>query len=200
MVEIRLATPSDAQGILTIYAPHIQKSFCTFENEVPSLEQFSERINKFVQPRPWLVCIINDVVAGYAYASAHRERVAYQWCCESSVYTHEDFQGKGIGRQLYKALFGILGAQGYRNVYAGITLPNEASIRLHEHCGFTHFATYTNVGYKLGQWKSVGWWQLQLNKYNPKPTPPIPFSEMDGYQYETLLSTAAHHILKKLAY
>jgi phosphinothricin acetyltransferase len=101
---------------------------------------------------------------------------------------------------LYKVLFELLKGQGYRNVYAGITLPNEASIRLHEHCRFTHFATYTNVGYKLGQWKSVGWWQLQLNKHNAKPSPPVSFSEMDGRQYETLLSTAAHHILKKLAY
>jgi phosphinothricin acetyltransferase len=200
MVEVRVAAPSDAQGILDIYVPHIRESFCTFETEVPYVEQLKERIEKNIETRPWLVCTVNNAVASYAYASAHRERAAYQWCCESSVYTHNYFQGKGIGLQLYKALFTILKIQGYRNVYAGITLPNEYSVKLHEKCGFTHFATYENIGYKLGEWKNVGWWKLQLNKYDPKPSPPLKFSEMDLQQFEVILSKATNHILKKLVY
>jgi L-amino acid N-acyltransferase YncA len=200
MVEVRMAAPSDAQGILDIYASHIRESFCTFESEVPSLEQFRQRIEKTIQTKPWVVCTINNVIAGYAYASVHRERAAYQWCCESSIYTNNDFKGRGIGRQLYKVLFAILKKQGYRNVYAGITLPNEASIKLHEKCGFTHFATYENIGYKLGEWKNVGWWKLRLNNYDPEPSPPLQFSEMDLSGFEDVLSDAANHILQKLVY
>lgn len=200
MVEVRMATPSDAGGMLDIYAPHVRGGFCTFESEVPSIGQFRERIAKYTQTKPWLVCTVNNVIAAYAYASLHRERAAYQWCCESSIYTNADFQGRGIGRQLYKALFKILKVQGYRNVYAGITLPNEASVKLHENCGFVHFATYENIGYKLGQWKNVGWWKLQLNTYDRKPSPPLKLSEMDLLPFEEVLSGAANHILQKLVY
>jgi L-amino acid N-acyltransferase YncA len=200
MVELRVAVPSDARGILEIYAPHVQGSFCTFETEIPSIEEISQKIEKYTQSKPWLVCTINNVIASYAYASEHRARTAYQWCCESSVYTHNDFQGKGITHQLYKTLFAMLKMQGYRNVYAGITLPNEASIKLHEKCGFTHFATYENIGYKLGEWKDVGWWKLRLNEYDPEPSPPLKFSEMDLQQFEETVSKAANHILQKLVY
>lgn len=200
MVEVKIAAPPDAQGMLDIYAPHIRESFCTFEAEVPAVEQFGERVRNYTQTRPWLVCTVNTITACYAYASAHRERAAYQWCCESSVYTHNDFQGRGIGLQLYKALFAILKIQGYRNVYAGITLPNEASIRLHEKCGFEYFARYENIGYKLGEWKDVGWWKLRLNHYDREPSPPLKFSEMDRQPIGEILSKAANHILQKLVY
>lgn len=200
MVAIRMAQAADAEGILQIYAPHVQNSSCTFEYEVPSVETVEERIRKTTLLRPWVVCLIDDQVAGYAYASGHREREAYQWCCESSVYVKNDFQGAGIGRELYQLLFRLLKEQGYRNVYAGITLPNEASQKLHERCGFVHFAVYDNVGYKLGGWKSVGWWKLQLNAYNLKPSPPFKLSEMHLSRFEKLFSTASHHISKKLTY
>ena len=200
MIAVRMATPADAQGMLDIYAPHVREGFCTFETDVPSREQFRQRIEKCIQTKPWLVCTVNKTIASYAYASVHRERAAYQWCCESSIYTNDNFGGRGIGQQLYKALFKILKMQGYRNVYAGITLPNEVSIRLHEKCGFTHFATYENIGYKLGEWKNVGWWKLQLNKYDRKPSPPLKLSEMDLLPFEEVLSGAANHILQKLVY
>jgi phosphinothricin acetyltransferase len=110
------------------------------------------------------------------------------------------FSKYGFGYQLYKILFQILKVHGYRNVYTGITLPNEASIKLHEKCGFTHFATYENVGYRLGEWKSVGWWKLQLRNYNLKPSPPSQFSELDLSRFKNLFSAAAHHISQKLTY
>jgi len=200
MIEVRTATTSDARAILDIYAQHVLKSFCTFESEVPAINEVKERIKKCIELRPWLVCVIDGLLVGYVYASSHRERVAYQWSCESSVYTHSDFSGAGIGQQLYKTLFDILKMQGYRNVYAGITLPNEASIKLHEKIGFTHLATYENVGYKLGEWKNVGWWKLRLNDYDPNPSPPLKFSEMVPSHFQTLFSMAARNISESLTY
>ena len=119
------------------------------------------------------MCEIDGVVAGYAYATRHRERAAYQWCVESSVYVHDDFQQKGVAGALYTALFEILKYQGCRNVYAGITLPNDKSVVFHKKFGFTWFADYENVGYKLDQWNTVSWWQLQLNDYSENPVAPV---------------------------
>jgi L-amino acid N-acyltransferase YncA len=179
MATIRLATPADAEGILRIYAPYIEQTSYTFETETPSIKDFSKRISDYLLNWPWLVCESNGLIAGYAYASKYRERTGYQWCCECSVYIDNDFHRSGIARALYAALFEILTRQGYRNVYAVINLPNEKSVSFHENCGFTWFATYDNVGYKLGKWKNVGWWKLTLNAYDMEPTPPLMFSEMN---------------------
>jgi len=176
---IRLATPDDAAGILAIYAPYITNTSLTFEMEVPALEAFAERIRSYLVNWPWLVCEKEGRIAGYAYATRYRERTAYQWCTESSIYIHEDFQHLGIGKRLYEALFQILQKQGFRNVYAVINLPNEKSVTFHENLGFTYFATYEQVGYKLGKWKNVGWWRLVINEFGDEPAPPIPFSELN---------------------
>jgi len=179
MAIIRLATEEDAKGILDIYAPYIENTSFTFETETPTIDAFKERIKTYLINWPWLVWEVDGKIAGYAYATRHRERAAYQWCTEASVYIHDDHQRSGIARALYTALFEILEKQGFRNVYAVINLPNEKSVAFHESCGFVYFATYEKVGYKLGRWKNVGWWKLQLNEYNMEPEPPIPFSEMD---------------------
>jgi L-amino acid N-acyltransferase YncA len=176
---IRLAQPTDAAAILAIYAPYISNTSFTFETEVPSISSFADRIQSYLDNWPWLVCEINGKIAGYAYATRHRERTAYQWCVESSVYIHDDFQRSGIARALYEALIEILRQQGFRNVYAVINLPNDKSVRFHERCGFTYFATYEKVGYKLGKWKNVGWWQLIINEYIDEPPAPVKFSAMD---------------------
>jgi len=176
---IRLAQSNDAEGILAIYAPYIINTSFTFEAELPSVKNFSERISSYLQHWPWLVCEIDGTIAGYAYGSKYRERIGYQWCVECSVYIHDDFQRKGIANALYTTLFEILKGQGYRNVYAVINLPNERSVQLHEACGFKWFANYENVGYKLGKWKTVGWWQLVINEYDDDPKPPVKFSELD---------------------
>lgn len=175
---IRLATPEDAAGILAIYAPYIKNTSFTFETEVPSVEEFAERIKTNLFNWPWLVCEIDGVIAGYAYATRHRERTAYQWCVESSVYVHDGFQKKGIAKALYTSLFEILKKQGFRNVYAVINLPNDKSVAFHESCGFQYFATYEKVGYKLGKWKNVGWWKLSVNEYGDEPEAPIKFAEL----------------------
>lgn len=176
---IRLAQPADAKGILAIYAPYITGTSFTFETEVPAEEEFAARISSYLHYWPWLVCEIDGIIAGYAYGSRYRERTGYQWCVECSVYIHDTFRRRGIARVLYTALFDILKRQGYFNVYAVINLPNDNSVRLHESCGFRWFATYENVGYKLGKWKNVGWWQLVINEYCDEPLPPVKFSAMD---------------------
>ena len=191
MVNVRLATAGDAGGILEIYAPHVLHDACTFETRVPAVAEIEARIAKCLQKFPWLVCEINSRIAGYVYASSHREREAYQWTCESSVYVHKDFNGKGIGTALYKALFQLLKMQGLVNVYAGITLPNKASVKLHESCGFQLFAQYDNIGYKLGAWHKVGWWKLQLREHELKPSPPLPFPELASSLLSELLLNAS---------
>jgi phosphinothricin acetyltransferase len=194
MVEIRIAKQEDAKEILSIYAPYITNTSLTFETEVPTLHQFEQRMESYLQMRPWLVCIIDKQMAAYAYASSHRERTAYQWCAECSIYIHERFQGKGIGYQLYTLLFEILKQQGYRNVYAVINLPNKPSVKLHEKCGFKWFATYEKVGYKLNKWKNVGWWRLSINDYNDDPAPPINFLQMNRQWFSELFYKAAEII------
>lgn len=185
---IRLAQPSDAAGILAIYAPYIRNTSLTFELGVPAEKEFVERIQSYLAHWPWLVCEIDGQIAGYAYGSKYRERLGYQWCVECSVYVHDAFLRQGVGKALYTPLFQLLKEQGYRNVYAVINLPNERSVRFHEECGFVWFATYKKVGYKLGQWKDVGWWQLVINDYTDEPASPIPFSLLDKKRIETILS------------
>jgi len=187
---IRIATPGDAEPILKIYAPYIEHTSLTFETEVPTVDSFRERISSYLQNWPWLVCEINGVIAGYAYGSRHRERVAYQWSVESSVYVHDDYQRIGVGGALYTALIDILKLQGFRNLYAVINLPNDKSVSFHEKFGFEYFATYKNVGYKLGRWKNVGWWQLQLNEYSMEPWPPVKFSETMWQEIESIFDTS----------
>lgn len=170
---------ADARGILDIYGPYIEHSSYNFELEVPSLEAFAARISGYLRQWPWLVCARDGCIAGYAYASIYRERLGYQWSCECSVYIHDNYMQQGIGRALYTALLEILRRQGYRNVYAVINLPNETSVAFHESMGFRWALTFENVGYKLGQWKNVGWWMRQVNNYSGAPAPPTPFPELE---------------------
>lgn len=194
MGEIRLATIEDAKQVLEIYSNYVINTATSFETDVPSEQEMQSRIASCLQKYPWIVCVINERIAGYVYSSKHREREAYQWSCESSVYVDDDFQGRGIGKKLYQLLFQILKLQGFRNVYAGITMPNEASINLHEKCGFKHFATYENIGYKLGKWHTVKWWKLQINNYDLNPPPPIKISELTVQRLEALFQQTAETI------
>jgi L-amino acid N-acyltransferase YncA len=184
---LRLASPGDAEAILEIYAPYIENTSLTFETEVPSVTAFADRIKKYLHSWPWLVCEREGKIIGYAYASQYRERTAYQWSVECSVYIKDEYHRAGIARSLYSALFGILKQQGFRNVYAVINLPNDKSVAFHESCGFNYFATYEQVGYKLGQWKNVGWWRLILNEFVDEPAAPILFSQLDKQFLPSLL-------------
>jgi phosphinothricin acetyltransferase len=175
---IRFATLADAPALLAIYAPYITDSFVSFEYEVPSLAEFTQRIDAIQQQLPYLVAEVAGRVLGYAYASKHRDRMAYQWSVDTSVYIHPDGHRQGIGRQLYGHLFDLLRQQGYYNVYAGITLPNPSSEAFHRAIGFELVGTYRNVGYKMGAWRSVSWFQLTLQPYPINPVPPVPVHQL----------------------
>lgn len=175
---IRIATPGDAPEILGIYAPIVRETAISFELEPPTLEEMRSRVESTLARFPWLVCEQQGRVAGYAYASAHRARAAYQWSADVSVYNHADYRGMGVGRALYTSLLEILAAQGYRNACAGIALPNPASVALHEAMGFKPVGVYPDIGYKLGAWHPVGWWQATLSAPGGEPSAPVPLPRL----------------------
>jgi phosphinothricin acetyltransferase len=178
MITIRFATLADAPDILAIYGSYIQETTITFEYEVPTVAEFTDRIRTIQQQLPYLVAETDGRVVGYAYASRHNERMAYQWSANVSVYIHPDSHRQGIARQLYTRLFDLLRQQGYYNVYAGITLPNLKSEGLHLAMGFGLVGVYTNVGYKFGAWHDVAWLQMALRPYELNPSPPISTTEL----------------------
>lgn len=186
---LRLATPADAAGILAIYEPYIRETSITFETEVPRIDEFADRISTYLENYPWLVFESDGRIAGYAYAARHRERTSYQWSLECSVYVDAAHFRSGVARLLYAALFAILKKQGFTTIYAVINLPNPQSVAFHERLGFSYFATYEKVGYKLGQWKNVGWWRLELNEFVLEPAAPIKFSDLDKSLLPGILAT-----------
>ena len=145
----------------------------TFETEVPSANQFAKRIEKYLEKGPWLVAEDQHTIAGYAYASEHRARSAYQWSIELSVYIHPDYRGKGLATRLYQCALEILHQQGYCTILAGVTQPNDPSDAFHQSIGFSLIGNYKNVGFKDGKWCDVKWYELSLNKLNLPPKPII---------------------------
>jgi phosphinothricin acetyltransferase len=170
---IRLATPSDAKGVAEIYGPVVRSTPISFETEAPSDEEMARRIASTLAYAPWLVWDDDGTIGGYVYASQHRERAAYQWSVDVTAYVHERYRRKGIGRALYGALFDLLRVQNFYRAHAGITLPNAASVGLHESLGFRPIGVYAAVGFKHGVWHDVGWWQLPLRELAPSPSPPL---------------------------
>jgi phosphinothricin acetyltransferase len=175
---IRIATAGDAGAVRDIYAPVIETSATSFELTVPSRDELAARITDRQPAHPWLVADDAGTVAGYAYAGRFSARPAYDWSVETSVYILEAAQGQGVGRALYAALLAVLTAQGYRRAMAGIALPNPASVRLHERAGFVPVGVYRAVGWKLGAWHDVGWWQRGLAPADLAPAPPTPLTEL----------------------
>lgn len=171
-VHIRLAQDLDADAIADIYRPIVESTIISFEAEAPGRSEMARRIHDTLRTYPWLVCEIDGRVAGYAYAGGHRVRSAYQWSVDTSVYTDEGHRRRGVGCGLYDSLCAILAAQGYINAYAGIALPNPASVAMHEAVGFERIGVYQGVGYKLGRWCDVGWWQRSLGERQQSPRPP----------------------------
>ena len=153
--------------LLEIYRPFVESSAVSFELEVPTLDEFQKRIEKCAAGWAWLVAEENGRSAGYAYASALRERQAYQWSAETSAYVHPDFYRKGVGRLLYLALFEALAAKGICNAFACIALPNDASLEFHRSLGFEHIGEFRSVGRKFNAWHDVSWWQHKLRDQPP---------------------------------
>ena len=166
---IRLAEKRDVPGILEIYAPFILQTSVTFEETVPDEESFWERIKGIMNLLPFLVCEIDNRIAGYAYASEYRSRASYRWSKEVSVYVHPDFHRKRVAHALYTSLNELIRYQGIACLLAIITMPNESSVGFHEHFGYRKCAEFPKIGYKLGQWQNVGWFELFLQDEKEAP-------------------------------
>lgn len=174
---IRLAEPGDGPALAEIYRPAVADCATSFELEPPDGAEMARRAAKCMERSPWLVYELEGRPVGYAYGGMHRERAAYQWSVEVSAYVHDDFHKQGIGRALYTSLFAALVVQGYRNAYAGITLPNDASVALHTAVGFTPVGVYRGIGYKFGAWHDVGWFERALAPRVADPPLPRPLGE-----------------------
>lgn len=160
---IRHADPDrDAPACAAIYAPSVAEGVASLEERAPEPHEMAERIRITSRAYPWLVAEIDGEVAGYAYGSRHHDRAAYRWSADVTVYISAAHQRRGVGRALYGALFALLERQGIYELCAGVTLPNDASVGLHESLGFTPVGVYRNVAFKFGRWYDVGWWQLSL--------------------------------------
>ncbi len=155
-IQIRAVTTSDAEAISGIYSHYVIETPITFEVDPPDAAAFRERIEARAN-YPWLIACQDNVCVGYAYASRHRARAAYRFSVETSVYLRTDQRGRGVGRQLYEALFDMLATTEFCNAYAGVTLPNGASIRLHEAMGFQRIGVFPRVGFKFDAWHDVAW-------------------------------------------
>lgn len=177
---IRLAGAADAPAIAAIYAPFCESTSVSFENIAPPADEMARRIRMVTERLPWLVLEDGGTVAGYAYASLHRERAAYAWSVDVAAYVASEYRQCGVGRALYTALLGVLRRQGYYKAHAGITLPNPASVALHEAVGFETVGVYRGVGYKLGVWHDVRWYQLVLQAERLEPELPRPVTAVIG--------------------
>jgi phosphinothricin acetyltransferase len=174
---IRLATPDDAGQVQTIYAPYCYTPI-SFETGPPSIEEMRSRLVKVLGQYPWLVFEDGEDVLGYAYATGHRERAAYVWSVDTSLYVRQGQLRRGVGRALYSRLLALLPLQGFVNAYAGVTLPNPASVGLHAAMGFRPVGVYTRVGFKCGAWHDVAWYQRALQPSPEEPATPKALEEV----------------------
>jgi phosphinothricin acetyltransferase len=174
---IRLARLDDAEQVQAIYAPYCHTPI-SFESGPPAVEEMRGRLAKVQGLYPWLLCEESGEVLGYAYATQHRERAAYRWSVDTSVYVSQARQRRGVGRALYTSLLAVLPLQGYVNAYAGVTLPNPASVGLHQALGFRPVGVYERVGFKCGAWHDVAWFQRSLHSLPAEPPPPCRLEEV----------------------
>lgn len=159
---LRAATVSDAAAIQAIYAPIVETTAISFEEDVPSVEEMARRLETYSQTHPYLVAERDGEILGYAYGSKHRDRSAYRLSVDVTAYVAASARGQGLGKRLYQALLPDLATRGYHAAFAAITQPNAASVALHESVGFTKVGIYREVGFKFGRWHDVGWWQRVL--------------------------------------
>lgn len=179
---IRAADPdADAAAVAEIYRPAVESGVASFEEVAPGAEEMAARIRATLERLPWLVAVERDGggVVGYAYAGAHRERAGYRWSVDVSVYVAGAHHRTGIGGALYRSLLAILRRQGYVNAFAGITLPNEASVALHQAIGMSLVGVYRGAGFKFGAWRDVAWYGMRLTQPEADPAEPIPFPLLD---------------------
>ena len=164
----------DAAACAAIYAPSVNEGVASLEEVAPDAAELARRMTEIQAGFPWLVAELDGVIAGYAYASSHRARTAYRWSVDVTVYVSGAHHRHGVGRALYARLFELLSAQGYHEACAGITLPNDASVGLHESLGFRPVGVYRQIAFKFGSWRDVGWWQKTSRPHLPGTAPAEP--------------------------
>lgn len=178
-LSIRLADPDrDADAVAAIYRPAVEASIASFEEVAPSAAEMAERMRATLARTPWLVAVSGDTLSGYAYAGRHKERAGYRWSVDISVYVDGAHHGRGIGRRLYDELLATLRRQGFVNAYAGVALPNPASVALHESIGMRRVALYERVGWKFGAWHDVAWYGMRLLEPSGEPPEPVPLPDL----------------------
>ncbi len=189
-MQIRFATDTDVAGIREIYAPVVEQTAISFEIVVPTHDELTQRLADTMPQYPWLVAAddaVNQQILGYAYGHRFAQRAAYAWSVETSIYVRDTARGQGVGTTLYGALLALLAAQGYQQAFAGITLPNRASVGLHEAMGFRRIGTYHDVGFKFDTWHDVGWWQRGLTDGREAPRTPARVDALEPALVERLL-------------
>lgn len=180
---IRIATKEDAKALLDIYRYYVEYTAITFEYKTPSIEEFQNRIETTLKKYPYLVEEIDGKIYGYAYAGPFKERAAYDWSVETTIYVDKDTKGKGIGKKLYQKLEDILRQQNIINVDACITYPEvedehvtRNSVEFHEHLGYHLVGKFYKSGYKFGRWYDMVWMEKYLGEHKEQPKAIIPFS------------------------
>lgn len=188
---LRLAEQSDVPRMLSIYAPYVQETVISFELEVPSVKDFADRLAAHEGDMPWIVCVQDGLVQGYAYISAFSPRPAYGWTCETSVYVDKYARGNGIGRKLYTALEGIARELGYPTLYARITTPNPESERFHQRLGYKKEAMLHNVGCKFGRFLDVAYYKKELLQYTENMQHPVKICNLEEKRLVEICGNAA---------
>jgi phosphinothricin acetyltransferase len=188
---LRLADPErDGAAVAAIYADAVANTLASFEEVPPEAAEMTRRIEETLRRTPWLVAELDGDVIGYAYAAPHHARPGYRWSVNLSAYVAPAHRGRGVGRGLYLPLLEILRRQGMVNAYAGVTLPNPASERLHEAIGMRRFAVYHRVGFKFGAWHDVAWYELRLAEPAGRPPEPIMLPELDAGRVDASAASA----------
>jgi L-amino acid N-acyltransferase YncA len=177
-MRIRIAEKEDGLDIAEIYAPVVERTHISFELVPPSPEEMARRMSAALENHVFLVADAGVRVDGYAYASKYREKPAYTWSAETTIYVRDAARGTGVGQSLYRALLKVLAAQNYRRAFAGIALPNHASVAMHEAVGFKHIGTNPEAGFKFDRWHDLGWWSLQLNNHEGPPASIVPLAQL----------------------
>jgi L-amino acid N-acyltransferase YncA len=189
---IRLASPDDVPAMLEIYAPYVRETVITFENDVPEPDEFRQRYGKIIKKCPWFVCEMDGRITGYSYAHQYREREAYCWAAECSIYVDPGYHGRNIGKALYACLLETLKLQGFMTAVGVVTVPNEKSEGLHASFGFERVGLMKNIGYKAGAWRNVADFLLNLGDFPGSPRPPRAIWEVsDTPEFESILRRAA---------
>lgn len=176
----RLATPADGAACAAIYGPYVAETAISFEAVPPTADEMADRIARTVARTPWVVVDVDGVVRAYAYGTRHRERAAYDWTVETTVYVDRDFARQGLGRVAMGAVLAILRLQGAHLAVAGITLPNPGSVRLHESLGYRPIGEFEAIGFKQGGWHGVAWYALELGPRDVEPAPLVSLPDLAG--------------------